>query len=465
MEELKEIIGEYDLPSFILRCRNFEFFCNNVLKETFKEGGIKDYMLEWFSLIQNNDGVGIFAPRGFAKTTVMGVAYPLWLVLTNKNIEIMIVSQSESRSKKTLSIIKSLIENNPLLVELKPKDFKETWSSKQINLSTNCKIYCRTFTRTIKGDRNDIVLMDEAESYENPELFFDYIVPTLKKGGKIVLISTPEVNGLIQMIEDRNIGYVIGSYPAIVNGKSIWPEMFPMKRLDRIKKIQGEQFFQKNFMLNPFSESGKSIFTAESIRLASDKNSGFTSKHLGGEVYIGADFAIASGPDSDFDCFVASEIIDERVILKHGELHRGWPVPAKVQRLIELFEEHKAIMIIADESHVGFDVIRQLKAEGIPVQSQSFAHRERHRLLTNLKSILDSGRIKIPRNLDDLQCRRFIDKLEVELLSIHQKTSDTSGITSFISTGAHDDTVMALAMAVKNARQTKKIQDHWGIAK
>ena len=45
-EYLKEVMNGNKLPKFLLRCRtDFEFFCNNVLYELFKQedGGLKEY--------------------------------------------------------------------------------------------------------------------------------------------------------------------------------------------------------------------------------------------------------------------------------------------------------------------------------------------------------------------------------------------------------------------------------------
>lgn len=470
MSELNEIVGDMEITAFLLKCKqDFQFFCNNVLNDMFKDGGIQPYMMEWFDLMQQNNRVVIFAPRGFGKTTILGVAYPIWLAFTKRNLNIMIVSNSEAQSKRVLALIKSTIENSPLLQEMKPKDFKETWSSKQINTSTGCKLYCRPFTKSIKGERTDFVLMDEASSYEYPELYFDYIVPTMNPDGKIALISTSDVgSNLMALIEDRNednaIGYCVEKYSAIMNGESIWPSRFPMKRLNEIKIEQGEQFFEKNFMNNPFAESGQSIFTAESIRNCSDKTAGFTSEHFGGTIYLGCDFAIASGPTADFDAYTVVEEIGDMGIIKHGEVHRGLPVPGKVDRIIELVERYKVDIVIGDESHIGGEVIRQLRQEGIPTEAQSFHSRARNVLLNNLKSLLDSKKIRIPRNPEDLEAKRFTDILEKELISIHERSSKITNNTALVSTGAHDDTVMSLALAVKKIKKELIKGDYWGIA-
>ena len=264
-------------------------------------------------------------------------------------------------------------------------------------------------------------------------------------------------------------------YPAIKNGKSLWPNRFPMKcvckkkicdctNLKKIRAEQGEQYFQKNFMCNPLAESGNSIYTAASLRLCSDSQSGFPSKTFGGDIFIGCDFAIAAGPTADFDAYIVIERIKDTGIIKYGEFHRGWSVEAKANRIEELVDRYNAQLVICDESSIGAAIIEELRARGIPIEAQSFQSRARNSILNNLKTLLDNGKIKIPRNPEDVQATRFANKLEAELLSVQEITSKITRVTAYISTAAHDDLVMALAMAVKKVKSHREFQDPWGIA-
>ena len=95
-------------------------------------------MFEWFQLVQNNNRVSILAPSGFAKSTVLGIAYPLWLALNCRNKQIMIVSKTLPQSIRILEIIRTIIEDNELLLGLKPKDASVTWSKQAIRTTTGC---------------------------------------------------------------------------------------------------------------------------------------------------------------------------------------------------------------------------------------------------------------------------------------------------------------------------------------
>jgi len=58
-----------------------------------------------------------------------------------------------------------------------------------------------------------------------------------------------------------------------------------------------------------------------------------------------------------------------------------------------------------------------------------------------------------------MQALEFADKLEIELLAFREKHSLITGTTAYVSTGAHDDTVMGLALAVSKVRQYSDYED------
>jgi len=468
MIELNKILGteyESNLTGFLIRCRtDFKFFCERVLTDLFRDGGVKPYMMEWFNLVEANPRVAILAPAGFAKTTILGIAYPIWLSFTKRNMQIMVVSNSMNQSRRVLSLIKSTIENNALLVELKPLNYRETWSANHIKMNSGNAIFCRPYTITIKGERVDYIIMDEASSYQNTDIYFDYIIPRLNPHhGKICLISTPESGiDLMSIIAERKLDYIFRKYTAITpNGEALWPERFPLERLKQIEEEQGEQFFQKNFMCNTRAEGSNSVFTAKSILDCTNYELSFTSEVFGEEkeIYMGCDFAIAAGNTADFDCYVIVERVGDRAIIKFAETHRGYSVQEKVARILHLFEIYRPLLIIADQSSIGAAIIEELRNKGLPVQGYSFQAFSRNALLNNLKVLLDNKKIVIPRNKEDMLSVEFADKLEVELLSFREQHSKVTGATAYISTSPHDDTVMGLALAVSKIKQNQEFED------
>jgi len=461
MITIKEMMGDMNMTEFLYKCKNdFKFWCNVVLQELFQKeyGGIKDFHLEWFKLVQENNRVVILAPSGFAKSTLLAIAYPLWISFTQSNKQIMIVSKTLPQSLRLLEIARVVIEHNELLQELRPQNADKSWSKQALRTSTNCRIFVRPYSINIKGERVDYVILDEAASYDRPEIYLDYIVPRLNPKGKIVLISTPESPvDLMARLNRPELEYVYRIYPAVVfvNGEkqAIWPERFPLEKLGKLRLELGENYYEKNFMCNPKAEEENAIFTYAMIEDCFDKDRAFSFATEGGNIYMGVDLAVSAGPRADYDCFVVVELVGGHIILKHGEVHRGWSINSKVNRIIELAQTfgEKLVSIVIDQSNIGQAVIDDLRDVALPVKGQDFHPTNRNKLLMNLKKVLEEKKLIIPFNQDDPNTQKFAHTLALELVKFKEVTTDQSGqrlaSSKYVSAGTHDDTVMGLAMA------------------
>ncbi len=469
----KEMMGEMNMTEFLYRCKtDFKFWCNVVLADLFQKeyGGIKEFHLEWYKFIEENNRVVILAPSGFAKSTVLVLAYPLWIAFTKRNKQIMIISKTLPQSLRLLEIMRVTIENNEILQELRPQNVDKSWSKQALRTTTNCRIFVRPYSINVKGERVDYSILDEAASYDRPEIYLDYIVPRLNPKGKIVLISTPESPvDLMARLKRPGLEYIHKTYPAIIfvkgERKAIWPERFPLKKLDNLKLELGENYYEKNFMCNPKAEEENAIFTYKMIEDCFDENRKFTFANEGGNIYIGVDLAVSSGPRADYDCFTVVELVGGFIVLRHGEVHKGWSIKSKINRIQELAETFgdKLVSVVVDQSNIGQAVIDDLRDLALPVKAQDFHPTNRNKLLMNLKKVLEQKTLIIPFDQNDAQTQTFTKRLALELVKFKEVTTDKSGqrltAAKYISTGTHDDTVMSLAMACIGAALERPFED------
>ena len=480
MRMMEDMMGEMNIASFTNKIyTDFKFFYEEVLG--FNEmGGLNEYKKEWFNLAYENDRVMIKAPSGFAKTTVLGVAFPIWIALTNPGTKILLISKTLTQSKDALLIqIRDLIEDNEFLRKaLMPEDRDKIWNQTQLRLSNKVTIVNRPYSINIRGYRANIIILDEIDSYEDPSIYFDYVVPRLIPGGKIIGISTPEegTSTLMELIHLRDRGsdnYIFETYVAIVNikdpkdlstGESIWPEMFSVDELMKRRVELGEQKWQKNYMCDAMTEGENSIFKAKIIESCKNYDLSFTEENYGEEIYIGCDFAISSSPTGDYDAFVVIGKNKDTATIKFAERWKGIDVPEKVKRIKELYTRYGAVCVIGDNSGIGKEVIRQLRVEGLSVEEQGFSSGERNVLLNNLLALMANKKVVIPKFKDDLQAVEFANILEYELFSFREIKSMSSGHTSYVSRGSHDDTVMGLAMSLKYVSLLQDFVDHIGVA-
>ncbi len=455
------MIGEGNLIDFLTKAKmDFKFFCENVLAGPplflNTHGGIHDFQLEWFHLIQNNDRVMIQAPAGFSKTTIVGIAIPIWLAFNYSHKQILVVSKTLPQSTRILALIKRAIEDNELLMGLRPKSYLETWSKQEIKTTTSCRIYCRPYSINVKGERVDYMLLDEINSYEKASIYFDYIVPRLNPKGKIAGISTSEnMTDLIHIIKARaGKEYIFKTYKAIENGKSTWPERFSMEWLNKRKKELGEEYFEKNYMNNPTAESEDAIFSKKAILECFDRERGFSTE-IEGMGFVGCDFAISRGPSGDYDAYVVIDKVEGRYIIKKIEIYKGLLTPGKVRRIKQLHELYKPIRIPVDESNLGSTIVDQLRTEALPVRPYDFHPTKRRKYLNTLRNLIDGRKLIIPYSSDDPNAIKMANLLFEQLMGFKEIENKMTGNKNYVSKAQHDDILMALAIALEEAVKQK----------
>ena len=472
MRTMSDILQGMDESEFIIKCTNFKFFAERVIGFS-----IQPFHMEWINMIMNNRRVAIEAPTGFGKTAILGEAFCLWTSYTQKEKEMCIVSKTLNQATKILGNIKDRIENNEMLLELIPQDKPAGhWcSATTMVLSTNCKIFCRPYSENIKGIHVDYLLGDEVASYDDYAIWHRFVVTrTNAKNGVVVAISTSDnIADLMQelLVNPEYVGKV---YKAIDDdGKSIWPENWSLEKLNKIRSEIGEAAFQREYLNNPRAEAENALFPPHLITECFDNTLKFTMKPLSGFTVIGCDFAIASGPRADYDAYVVLNKVGNLSQLVHGETHRGFSIAAKMMRLKELYNTYSprlkektdekgdeipsTIRFVIDPSNVGQAVYEQLRAEGYPVEGAKFDSYSRNQMLINLRQMIENKELIIPRNSEDTATITFTDKLIKEMISMVE-TKTKMSITYMVKC-AHDDTIMALAMACKGVIAQKGYTD------
>jgi len=448
MRTKNEILQGEDERRFMLKCAlSPEIFCERALGLE-----LKPFHKEWLKIIRKYDRIAISAPTGFGKTTIFGVAYPLWLSYFKPGSQSLIISKTiRTQSSNVLEEIKRTIEENEILKELVPDDKKQYWTKEKINTKFGSKIFYSSYSQNVRGVHVDYIFCDEVATFPESELFFrDVVTRVVAKKGKIAAVSTPinTTDLLAQLMNNKT--YYSKSYPAIIKDESIWPERFPLSALTRLKIEQGEANFEKNYMCNPRAEAENTIFPLGKIMEGFDPERGFDT-NIEGRTYIGCDFAIAKGPLADFDAYVVIDKVDNFYIIKHIEIHKGVPTGAKVNRIRQLSEIYKPVRVVLDESGIGQAIIDDVRANGIPALAQSFHSAARSNLLMNLRNIIDGKKLIIPRSREDSKVIRLTNELVTQLIGFKETKSQATGNINYLSTASHDDIVMALAMAVKAA--------------
>ncbi|MFW6172983.1 MAG: DEAD/DEAH box helicase family protein [Elusimicrobiota bacterium] len=446
---------------------NLNKLINSAMPDKFAEEilnlQLKQFHREWIWNIYHNNRVAIQAPTGFGKTTV-AMAYVLWLITYHHQKQVLIISKSMPQSIKLLEAVKEEIISNPMLKGLIPKNKNSSWTKTEINTSTKCRVFCRPYSENVKGFHVDLIVCDEAASFHDVSIFYRFVVTrATAKNGKIVCISTPEsITDLMAQLH-TNPEYWSKVYKAEdEHGNSIWKERFSNSKLERIRAEIGEAAYQREYLCNPQAQRDRGVFNPSDIQECYDVSAKFEKVLIEEErnIFMGCDFAIASGKTADYDAYVIVERKGEFVKLIHGERHKGLPVASKVDRISFLYETYRPLRIIVDESMVGAAVIEELREKGIPVEGQDFSSKSRNKLLVDLSKLISNHKLLIPRSTKDEQALEFTNILTGELLGfVESKSKAQSSIIS--SEAPHDDTVMATALACKGYIESAQSTDYF----
>lgn len=475
MRSKKEILQGEDEALFLLKCSiDPRIWFRRVLGLD-----IQPYHEEWINKTLTGFGntgrfLCIQAHRGSGKTHIMGFGIITWLLWFGRPdrpgepVKCLVTSDAKEQAMKIMEEISTNIQENELLQLLVPEHREKTWKATELTTPNNSKVYCKAFTPSIRGAHVDYTLCDEGGQYKDHNIFRHVVSPTVNnRRGTIVVIGTPESEiDLLQELS-RNSQYWSKKYPIYseIDGKlvSLWPSRFPMEEIEKIRKRDGESSFQKEYLLNPRAETENSLFPAHLIADCFDYKTSFVNTKEVAEaqdhvIYMGCDFAIAQGPRADFDSYVVVEKFGDFSTILHGERHRGLPMAAKVNRLLNLYARYKPRSILCDRSNVGQAIIESLRAQLLPVEGIDFQPMNRNAMLIALRQIIENKKLIIPRNEEDLLGMAFTNVLIKELVDFRE-TKTRTGLITYQSTGAHDDTVMSLCLAIKGINSQKEFLD------
>jgi len=235
--------------------------------------------------------IGIGAPRGHAKSTLVGLTYLAWIIVHKKAKFILLVSDTYSQSVLFLEALKAEFEGNDKLKGLYGDMTSKNWSEGEIvvngimikALGAGMKVRGLKF----RESRPDLIVVDDLENdelVENKERrdklerwFNGALVPSMDKDGRLIMIGTIlHYDSLLCKILDNKkyTEFYKRTYKAISNGKALWEEHLNLQELEKIKqdyisKGQGYLFYQE-YQNDPVSDEYRK-FKIEKFRYYDDK--------------------------------------------------------------------------------------------------------------------------------------------------------------------------------------------------
>lgn len=412
---------------------------------------------EWLRTIQKNRRIVIQCARGHGKTEVALIGYMTYMAFSKPGFQGIIVSKAMEQSTENLKRIRDHIWTNPLLATAIPDKRESDWSKTAIELKNGSRIMCKPLRQTIRGMHVDLVGCEEVGTWDEKDLFYEGIVPIAnKKDGTILAIGTPlSKRDLLHELSEEDRGYVALKYPAIkfdAKGRRfpLWKNVFPLAKLDRIKKEIGELKFAQEYLCEPLGTENQ-LFPHSLIQTCFDEVAHFKEEREGDTrslFYIGADFAMSGAVGADYTVYTVIEREPSgklRLVLM--ERYKGLDYQTQKMRIERLVAKFRPMEILIDESSFGKIFFQEMKRAGIPVRGYVFTNESKNALMMFTRNMFENETIIIPRGTRDSHTKLATDVLIAELENFgyiykEGKKPILGGI------GMHDDCVISLALAL-----------------
>ena len=204
--------------------------------------------------------VNIIAPRGHAKSSIVGGVFPLWHIMFEKGPKlIVLISRTQDHAVKLLGTIKDVLDYSSQFRQLFGywgMNSARVWSKAEIELKDGTMIICKGTGQQLRGikhgnQRPTLIILDDPEDENNTKTaeamesnlrwLLQSAIPSLDpERGRIAIIGTPIhqrciVETLKEMTGWKNLLYK----PDLDNNKALWETWQPIEKL-RQKKAELE---------------------------------------------------------------------------------------------------------------------------------------------------------------------------------------------------------------------------------
>lgn len=341
-DELSQILANRTLRKELVR-RSFLWFEIIYFSEYIKYP-TADFQKEMMTLCEDDQVplLNIIAMRACGKTSIIGQAYPIWSIISERKKLVVIFRKNLEMAKSHSDDLVREFEQNELLKnDLGPfrrEDQNSGWRACSLYLPKyDAKIVVVSMEQAIRGikfghERPDVIILDDVEdiaSVKTPEarkklfqIFFGDINPMGQENTKVILTGNllHEESLMSQIKEKINSGELAGIHREYAllddNNNIIWPGKYPdMEAVEREKKRIGDRITWNREFLLLLTPDGQPIVDATWIKTYSkipDRNYYNNYRYT----VNGVDSAISEKSTADYTAIVTFDVFGSGEDLK-----------------------------------------------------------------------------------------------------------------------------------------------------
>jgi predicted phage terminase large subunit-like protein len=201
--------------------------------------------------------INIIAPRGHAKSSIVGGVYPLYHIMFDKGPKlIVLVSRTQDHAVKLLGTIKDVLDFSPQFRQLFGywgMNSAKSWAKTEVQLKDGSMIICKGTGQQLRGikhgnQRPTLIVVDDPEDENNTKTseamesnlrwLLQSAIPSLDpKKGRMAIIGTPiHQRCLVETLKAMDGWKNFLFKPDLDNGIALWEEWQPIDKLKQKKK-------------------------------------------------------------------------------------------------------------------------------------------------------------------------------------------------------------------------------------
>tara|TARA_A100000172_G_scaffold25391_1_gene14821 strand:- start:4239 stop:5732 length:1494 start_codon:yes stop_codon:yes gene_type:complete len=234
--------------------------------------------------------INIIAPRGHAKSSIVGGVFPLYHLMFDKGQKlIVLVSRTQDHAVKLLGTIKDTIDYSEPFRQLFGywgQHSARSWAKSEVELKDGSMIICKGTGQQLRGikvgnQRPTLIIVDDPEDENNTKTaeamehnlrwLLQSAVPSVDPiKGRIVIIGTPQHQRcLVETLKEMKGWENKVFTPNLEKHFSLWEEWWPIKKLiakkEELESINRLSVFYREYMCEIVGDEDQ-LFKSDDIQ-------------------------------------------------------------------------------------------------------------------------------------------------------------------------------------------------------
>lgn len=361
----------------------------------------------------------VHIPFEHAKTTWLSIVFPIWQIIKDTDIQMLLISATPKLVQKCLAVISWHLLNNKLLLSdfpyLKKSEEIEKWTDYQIyvereSISKDPTIEAVGMRGDILGGRFNFILGDDICNRKNMNTKFlrdksedwwaNDVSSRITGGGHIANMGTLQHSDDLGVRLSKKKTYHYIKKKAIINeekGEVLWEDRFPIERLLKIRDDVGTIVFERGYQSNIDSFKGK-LLKAEWLKYYKD----YEIKLSELRIYFGVDPDIAeigisrieASKHNWFAIAVLGWDPEKNIVYVLKTYYNVLSFPEQVKQIVEYYQLFRPIKILVEDNYYQKALKQQLFLQGLPVIGVTSAKSKTFRIESRAVDY-EIGRIRI----------------------------------------------------------------------